>query len=137
MNIKEALTILHYSNSKFKHYPEDLNKLFMAKLVTPKYIYAVHHNALLNSLFLSISDKDKTSTICFTFTDDEIYISYGDERCLLPDSTASADEWFNFNIQCSGITKDELYPELDTIESLIFEEYKRVLMERLDSKYDF
>lgn len=133
MNIKEALSILHYEDSKFKYYPEDLNKLYMIKLTTRGYHYIVHNNALLSVMYLSISDLSKKNSVYFSFSNKEIYISADNgERCLLPSSTASADEWFNFNIQYSSITKDDLYPVLDTIEDLIFEEYKRVLMETLE-----
>lgn len=132
MNIKEALSILHREDSKFNHYPEDLNMLYMVKLSNRGYHYILHHNALMSVMYLSISDMDKKTSIYFSFSNGEIHISQDNERYLLPDSTASADEWFNFNIQCSGISKDDLYPELNSIEDLIFKEYKRVLMETLE-----
>lgn len=132
MNIKEALQILYHEDSKFSFRPEDLNKLFLIKLSTHGYDYVMHHNGTVNVMYLSVSESGSEDSIYFSFKDSGTFIYVGNEQIKVPDFNASTDEWFNFNIQHSNITKDDLYPELNNIVGLLREEYNRVLLETLE-----
>lgn len=132
LNIKEALRILHNQDSKFEFRPEDLNKLFLIKLSTGDYEYVVHYDAARDALYLSVTSTIQDETIYFTFTGTDVYIFLRADHVKLPDADASDDEWFNFNVQHSNITKDDLYPELNTIRRLLMDEYNRILLKTLE-----
>lgn len=134
-DIKELLKIAKEGSHKFFYDRSTLNKLFIVRLYTEDYGYLLYrHN--VNCLYLNMYLlEDATSTnITIKFMDDSIEISLAPhyEFVVIPEIDAGTDEWFNFNVLNSSLTKDDFYPELEGLGDKLTAEYNRVFLETLE-----